>query len=124
MILLTLDINGETKHVSVLQLVLEHPWDDFAFESVGFTWNMSHDYGGQVRMDGAGYVGLSWELFDGKPPVKIPFTLEYTDTTEAAAVEMFRGTFHRYIMSPKGVFYKPADFAWQQQLLDLSLIHI
>lgn len=118
MMLLSLTVNGVLKRISNEPLNLEHHWYPYVESFSSPQLQMSHEYGGFVKL-GFGSVSISPACFltDWPPPPQCAITCQYTATTEAAAVTLFSSTAHLTRYSSDGVSYDIRDLEYDRDLL-------
>jgi len=118
MILVTLTVNNVDKRVSTESLNLEHHWYPFIEDVSAPQYQMATDYGGFCKL-GFGSITILPSLFlsDWPPPVQCPITVQYTASTEAAAVTLFESTAHLNSYSRDKVVYDIRELEYGRDLL-------
>lgn len=107
MILVTITINSTEHRISYEGLALEHYWNPKVIKCGPVSYKVAKDYGGYAAPN-YGSISLVPDLFgasDWPPPVSCAITIEYTATTEAAAVTVFAGMAHLKNIGRTAVVY-------------------
>jgi len=119
MLLVQLTVNTVVKRISDTLLTLEHTWYPYVDAFSAPQWQITKDYGGFGRL-GFGTITISPELFesDWPPPIQCNITIQYTASTEAAAVTILADyTAHLTDYNRESVTFKIQDFEYEQKLL-------
>jgi len=108
MLLIELQINGQTVRVSNEPLALEHYWLPVVASCGSIKIATDRPYGGYARPQ-YGKIEFTPELFEEvdhwPPPVSIPITIKITDSNETEATTIVSGTAHRTKIAEVGITY-------------------
>ncbi|MBU1621828.1 MAG: hypothetical protein KJ604_20420, partial [Gammaproteobacteria bacterium] len=119
MILITVTINATAHRVSDELLTLEHSWLPYVFDFSAPQYRIAKQYGGWVRL-GFGDIALSPDLFasDWPPPKNATATVQYTASTEAAAVTLFSCSMRLKTFGQTFVKYEMFEPVYPQNVLN------
>jgi hypothetical protein len=107
MILITLTINSTDYQVSTHNIALETFWAGKVAKVAKISYRLPHIWGGYAEPR-FGKLVLAPDLFadEWPPPASIVVKIEYTETTEAAAVVLFNGVGHISEVSRTEISYQ------------------
>ena len=121
-LLLEISMNNGFTRISNEWCNLENKWKGHLMESAPIYRQLSHDYGGYMRVDAKGDLKISPEAFSSvwPPPRIVELIWKYTDSTtsQAGAVELFRAAGHFYGPGEKEMAYQVKADAITTNLLD------
>ena len=116
------NIESNTLYLSLYGEALDHYWNAYISGFTAPQFQLAKDFGGFEEM-GFGSIEFSPDAFTGNwPPAKqCTITIEYTNSTEDAAVEIFTGDIYLERFTTDSVSYKINDKKYTQNLLDVGV---
>lgn len=108
MLLATLTINGTTRRISDQELSLEHSWYGELSQPPTIKYATAKEYGGMVAPTFGGFTCLPTTFIDSGalPPTSMTLLLQYTESTEAAAITLLESTCHLAGFDRSGIAYE------------------
>ena len=113
--------NTSTLFLSLKGEALDHYWDAFISSFSSVSYATAKAYGGLVDLDFGQIVFTPSAFKDTWKPAKlIALETKYTDTTEDAAVTLFKGDCYLNTFDEKTVSYNIKPKTFPQNLLDVG----